>query len=153
MGVITFTSRTKGPLVPAAAAPPVVVTGALGSPSGRAGTFVGSYRLERCLSQHGQLAAAGVFTGELTDVDGSRIGIGARRVTVVACLVTTATGLLVQVGPLDVDLLGLVVGMGEVSVDVRGTCCEDSLRAALELVRPACCREGDALWPCTGQVL
>ncbi len=100
MTVIPFTGRTQrsGTAAPPPAAP-AVVTGSFGSPSGRAGTFVGSYRLERCLSRFGQLAAA----------------------------------LLVQIGPLDVNLLGFLVGVDELSVDVRGTSCEDAVRAALEV--------------------
>ncbi len=48
MTVITFTGRTKRPgtAAPPPAAP-AAVTGSFGSPSGRTGTFVGSYRLER----------------------------------------------------------------------------------------------------------
>ena len=132
MTVIPFTGRTQrsGTAAPPPAAP-AVVTGSFGSPSGRAGTFVGSYRLERCLSRFGQLAAAGVFTGQLTDADGRSIGLGARRTTVAVQVVSTATALLVQIGPLDVNLLGFLVGVDELSVDVRGTSCEDAMRAAL----------------------
>lgn len=134
MTVITFTGRTKRPRTAAPPpAAPAAVTGSFGSPSGRTGTFVGSYRLERCLSRFGQLAAAGVFTGELTDADGRSIGIGARRTTVAVQVVSTATGLLVQIGPLDVNLLGFLVGVDELSVDVRGTSCKDAVREALEV--------------------
>ena len=134
MTVIPFTGRTQrsGTAAPPPAAP-AVVTGSFGSPSGRAGAFVGSYRLERCLSRFGQLAAAGVFTGQLTDADGRGIGLGARRTTVAVQVVSTATALLVQIGPLDVNLLGFLVGVDELSVDVRGTSCEDAIRAALEV--------------------
>lgn len=132
MTVIPFTGRTERSRTAAPPpATPAAVTGSFGSPSGRAGTFVGSYRLERCLSPFGQLAATGVFTGQLTDADGRGIGIGARRTTVAVQVVSTATGLLVQIAALDVNLLGLLVQVDELSVDVRGTSCEDAVRAAL----------------------
>lgn len=133
MTVIPFTARTERLRTAAPPPAPAVVTGSFDSPSGRGGTFLGSYRLERCLSPFGLLAAAGVFTGRLTDADGSRIGIGARRTTVAVEVVTIGTRLLVQIGPLDVNLLGFLVGVDELSVDVRGTSCEDAVCVALEL--------------------
>lgn len=118
------------------------VAGSFGSPSGSGGTFVGSYRLEHCTSQFGQLAAAGVFTGELVDSRGARLGVGARRTTVACQAHRTQDGLEVQVGPVDVNLLGLLVTIGEFSVDVQGSACEEAVRDVLgsapveELSRP-----------------
>ena len=76
MTVLPFTARPSRSLIGTAPplAAPMAVTGSFRSPTGRGGTFTGSYRLEHCSSTLGQLTAAGVFTGELTDADGSPIG-------------------------------------------------------------------------------
>jgi hypothetical protein len=146
----TTTSRTA-PIgsVPGSTAPPATgrlpalpVAGTFGSPSGSGGTFVGHYRLERCTSQFGQLAVAGVFTGELVDSRGARLGVGARRTTVACHARRTHDGIEVQVGPVDVNLLGLLVTVGEFSVDVRRSACEAAVGDVLgpapveELGRP-----------------
>ncbi len=55
----------------------------------------------------GQLRAIVVFTGELVDADGTRVGVGSRRAIVPAEIVRSANGISLSVGPLDVDLLGL----------------------------------------------
>ncbi len=113
------------------------VTGSFGSPSGRAGTFTGSYRLERFVSQYGQLAAAGVFTGELTDADGSRVGMGARRQTsAVEIVAANGTALLRWIRPLHVNLLGFPVIVNELSMDVQQTFRACALREVLRLLEP-----------------
>lgn len=118
--------------------PALPATGSFGSPSGSGGTFVGSYRLERCLAQFGQLAAAGVFTGELVDSRGARLGVGARRTTVAVHAQRTGRGLEVQLGPVDVNLLGFLVTIDELSIDVQGSACEQAVR---DLVGPAAVEE------------
>ena len=121
-----FTRRAKrprpgtGPPLPA----DVVATGTFRSPSGRAGAFTGTYRLERFVSQFGQLAAAGVFAGELTDSDGSHIGMGSRRHTLAVEVIATRTTLLARLGPVDINLLGIIVTITELSLDVDGASAE-----------------------------
>ena len=44
-----------------------------------AGTFAGSYRLDRLLTKDGQTVAAGTLAGELTTDDGRPLGVGSRR--------------------------------------------------------------------------
>ena len=101
-----------------------VATGTFCSPSGRAGAFTGTYRLERFVSQFGQLAAAGVFTGELTDSDGSHIGMGSRRHTAAVEVIASSTTLLARLGPVDVNLHGFLVTIAELSLDVDGASAE-----------------------------
>lgn len=136
MTVLPFTARRlRSPRTGTARryVPAVAVTGTIGSPDGRAGGFTGSYRLERCVSPAGQLAAAGVLTGRLTAADGRQIGIGARRTIVAVDAEVTAAAVLVRIGPLEVNLLGLLVSVHEFWVDVRGTSCERGVREALRL--------------------
>jgi hypothetical protein len=94
------------------------VTGSFWSPRGPAGTFGGSYRLERLLDQFGQTAAAGVFTGELVGADRQRLGTASRRHTAAAELAEGPDGFLARVGPVDVNLLGFLVTVTEFTVVV-----------------------------------
>ena len=92
------------------------LVGTFPAPSGGRGTFTGSYRLERLVNQFGQLAAAGIFTGELHDADGTHVGMCSRRLTCAALVETDAETHLVHIGPVDVNLLGLMVTVQEFSV-------------------------------------
>jgi len=96
--------------------PAGVVTGSFGSPTGSAGTFTGTYRVERLLDQYGHPAAAGVFTGELVDAEGRRIGVGSRRHTAAVELRGDASDgtCEARMGPLDVNLLGFMVSVDEI---------------------------------------
>lgn len=94
------------------------VTGSLHSPRGRIGSFTGSYRLEQFESQFGQIAAAGVFTGVLTDADGSYIGVGSRRHRATVQVAVNATALQIQLGPLNVDLFGFQVTMDSFTINL-----------------------------------
>jgi hypothetical protein len=76
--------------------------------------------LERVVSQLGGTAAVGVFTGELTDADGSHIGMGSRRCTAVVEIIADRTARLARLGPVDVNLLGFRVTVAEVTVDPTG---------------------------------
>jgi hypothetical protein len=60
------------------------IHGTFGSPSGGVGTMTGWMRLERFHVVSDRLCAAGVFTGELLDSDGTTIGVGSRRRSVPA---------------------------------------------------------------------
>jgi hypothetical protein len=97
----------------------VELVGTFPAPSGGRGTFTGSYRLERLVDQFGQLAAAGIFTGELHDADGTHVGMSSRRLTCAAVVETDAETHLVRIGPVDVNLLGLMVSVKEFSVGMR----------------------------------
>ncbi len=124
----TAPPTNSGPGWPIATA--TAVTGSFVSPSGGTGTFTGWYRLERFASEFGQLAAVGLFTGELTDDHGGRIGTSVRRQTAAVEVMASETALLVRVGPLDVNLLGFLVTVTELSVAVQGG------RRALRLLEP-----------------
>jgi hypothetical protein len=91
----------------------------------------GVMRLHRLLIAAGRLRAVVFFTGELLDSDGSRVGVGSRRAVVPAEIVRSSSGIVVSVGPVEVDLIGLTVSveastmaMGSV-VPVQGDDAED----------------------------
>jgi hypothetical protein len=95
------------------------VLGTFQAPDGGRGLFTGAYRLERLLDEHGQLAAAGVFTGELHAADGSHVGTGSRRLTCAAVVGSDSSAYEMRVGPVDVNLLGFMVSVGEFSITMR----------------------------------
>jgi hypothetical protein len=83
------------------------------------GTFAGTLNVTKFVSQGGQLFAIGTITGTLTDALGTVIG----TVTNFAVkLPVTASGscqiLHLELGPLDLDLLGLQVHLNKVVLDI-----------------------------------
>jgi hypothetical protein len=92
------------------------LVGTFPAPSGARGTVTGTYRLERLVDQFGQLAAAGIFTGELRDADGTHVGIASRRLTCAAFVDPYAETHVVRIGPVDVNLLGFMVTVDEFCV-------------------------------------
>lgn len=127
MTILPFVARTDparhGALV-------VVASGSFRSPRGGRGVFSGCYRLERLLPVAGRVVAAGVFTGELTDGDGRRVGLGARRRTTPVDVSRDDGRLLVRIRAAQVDLLGLLVRVDELTLDLHGTPLERALRGA-----------------------
>ena len=120
MTVLPF--RTPSSPTDRGAGPPsstVELVGSFPAPAGGRGAFTGSYRLERLVDQFGQLAAAGIFTGELQAADGTHLGLASRRLTCAAVVETDAGTHLVQIGPVDVNLLGLMVTVPEFTVGLR----------------------------------
>jgi hypothetical protein len=118
MTVLPFPVRRAAGAGAAGPARTAAVTGTFWSPQGAAGSFTGTYRLERLLDQYGLAAAAGVFTGELVGAGGERLGIASRRHTAAAELDRTVEAFLARIGPVDVNLLGLLVTVHEFTVRV-----------------------------------
>jgi hypothetical protein len=93
------------------------IRGTFRSPSRGLGTMTGWMRLERFHVVSDRLCAAGVFTGELLDSDGTTIALCSRRRTVPAELTRSLRDMTVVIGPLDVDLLGLTVSIPAFTMD------------------------------------
>jgi len=102
-------------------APPAAATGRFAASSGKTGAFTGTYRLERFVSQFGQLAAVGVFAGALVDADGAEIGVGSRQQTVAVEVTEGPAGVVARLGPVDVNLFGFLVGVDEIAVTLPPT--------------------------------
>ncbi len=93
------------------------IHGTFRSPSGGLGTMTGWLRLERFHVISDRLCAAGVFTGELLDPEGTTIGVCCRRRTVPAEIARSLHERAVVIGPVDVDLLGLTVSIPAFTMD------------------------------------
>ena len=136
MTVLPFSRRAPGASRRTTAPPVAVVHGSFGSPSGGTGSFSGTYRLEHLVARAGRLAASGVYTGELSDERGRRVGVAARRRTVPVALTAVDGHLRVHLAARDVDLNGLIVAVDELVVEVAGTSAERAVRAGLCLPPP-----------------
>jgi hypothetical protein len=102
------------------AAVPIPITGTFPDLLGGTGTFTGIFTLQQFVSHGGVLSAVGTLTGTLTDSAGTVLG----TVTDLPLTIplTQATGscpiLHLELGPLDLTLLGLMVHLNQVVLDI-----------------------------------
>lgn len=110
------TVAAKPPTATAVTAP---VTGTFTDVLNGTGTFAGSLEITRFSRQAGGIVAVGNLTGTLTDSLGTVIGTVSRSVTLpVTTLQATCDILHLELGPLDLNLLGLVVHLDKVVLDI-----------------------------------
>jgi hypothetical protein len=108
----------------ASAAPPqatgltVPVTGTFTDALGGTGTFTGTYEITRFTTQGGALAAVTTVTGTAVDSLGTTVGAVNQTATVPLAAAGTCDILHLTLGPLDLDLLGLVVHLDQVQLDI-----------------------------------
>lgn len=100
--------------------PQAEISGTFTSPTGRVGTMTGQARVRQIRVDEEHVRATVVFTGRLSDADGSAIGTGSRRATAPAATAEGPHGRAAVIGPVEVDLLGLAVSVRPfvVGVDV-----------------------------------
>ena len=113
----TLVLAPVAPAAPPAASPTSVtapVTGTL--PGG--GTFAGTFTPTRFFAQNGQLMVTGTLTGTLTDALGNAIGTVTQTVTTAVTATGTCPILDLTLGPLDLNLLGLVVHLDTVHLNI-----------------------------------
>ncbi len=122
--IAVLTSFAVAPLMSVQAAPPVPavsvpVTGSFTDVLGGTGTFVGSLTLNSFKVVNGALVAVGTLTGTLTDSLGNVLGTITQPVTLpVGNLSATCQVLHLELGPLDLNLLGLMVHLDKVVLDI-----------------------------------
>ena len=86
--------------------------------SGTGGTFAGTFRLTRFVAGQGGVVANGVVTGVLTAADGTVTSI-VQNVTAAVTPGTTSCQILhLDLGPLNLNLLGLQVDLSRVVLDI-----------------------------------
>ncbi|WP_433385219.1 hypothetical protein ACQPZX_13395 [Actinoplanes sp. CA-142083] len=102
------------------AVPSVPITGTFTDAAGGAGTFVGSFTPSRFAAPNGNLVATGTLTGALTDSAGGAVGTVTQTVSApVGVAQATCRVLDLTLGPLHLDLLGLVVDLNQVHLTIN----------------------------------
>src|ERR671919_63348 len=91
---------------------PVTGTGSDG------GTFTGIFEITRFASQGGQLFAVGDLTGTYTNAQGVATPVAVENIQMPAQATGTCDILDLTLGPLDLDLLGLVVHLDHVHLEI-----------------------------------
>jgi hypothetical protein len=84
------------------------------------GTFSGTATLTRFVNQNGQLTALGVVTGILTNAAGTPMTVVSTFATPVNITQATCSILHLDLGPLNLNLLGLQVDLSEIVLDITG---------------------------------
>lgn len=128
IGVVLAAFVAVGALVPQIAhaakhgstASSALVQGPVSSSSGgAAGTFSGVLHVTKFLAQNGQLTAQGLLNGTITNPDGTTTPVSNQSVT---APVTSASGscaiLNLTLGPLNLNVLGLVVTLNQVNLNI-----------------------------------
>ena len=85
------------------------------------GAFAGTMQIQRFATQNNQLVATGLLTGVVTQVvNGVTTNTSIARTVTVPAAVTNATCdiLNLELGPLHLDLLGLVVDLNRIVLDI-----------------------------------
>jgi hypothetical protein len=125
--VLALSAFTLAPLSAAAAPtvqPPsasitqnIPITGTI--PANAGNTFAGTLNVTDVAVQNGQLVANGTLSGALTDLNGQPIGTVTNvPVTMPLAVTGTCQILHLTLGPLDLNLLGLVVHLNQVNLNI-----------------------------------
>lgn len=99
----------------------IPITGTFTDALGGVGQFTGNFNLQRFAVVDGQLAAVGTLTGTLTDSAGTVLGSIVRTITVLLDSAATQASceiLHLELGPLDLNLLGLEVHLNRIVLDI-----------------------------------
>jgi len=99
----------------------VPITGTFTDAAGGTGRFVGSFNLQRFALVNNQVVAVGTLTGTLTDSLGNVLGSILNTVRMIlnqAATQATCEILHLELGPLDLNLLGLTVHLNQVVLDI-----------------------------------
>jgi len=94
------------------------VTGTFTDALGGTGTFAGQFTLTRFTSQNGSLAAVGTLTGTLTDSLGTVLGSVTQTLTIPVTASGSCQVLHLELGPLNLNLLGLMVHLDKIVLDI-----------------------------------
>jgi phage-related protein len=108
--------------VPAAVAaiPSTPVTGTFTDAAGGAGSFAGTFTPTSFSEQDGSLVANGTLTGTLTDSAGGAVGTVDQSISTPAAVAQATCRVLdLTLGPLHLDLLGLVVDLNQVHLTIN----------------------------------
>ena len=83
------------------------------------GGFTGVFDLNRFVIRNGQLAAVGTLTGTVTNAAGQTVGAIVQTVTLSLITINATCDILhLELGPIDLNLLGLVVHVDKIVIDI-----------------------------------
>lgn len=83
------------------------------------GAFTGVFSLTRFVVRNGQLAAVGTLTGTVTNSVGQTVGAVVRNLTLSLITINATCDILhLELGPIDLNLLGLVVHVDKIVIDI-----------------------------------
>ena len=121
---VTLVAVCLGLLMPthaSAALAGVPITGTFTDALGAPGHFVGTYNLQSFGVQNGRLVAIGTLVGSLTDSTGALLGsvVTGNVALPVGGLTGTCQILNLTLGPLHLNLLGLVVNLNQVHLVIN----------------------------------
>lgn len=106
---------------PAAASPftNIPVTATISNAAGTVGTFTGTMNITRFVTRNNQLMALGTVSGTLTSATGQKLG-SVTNAPMAAPVAATATCQILHLtlGPLDLNLLGLMVHLNQVVLNI-----------------------------------
>lgn len=116
-GALMATTATAAPPGTGAATEPI--TGTFTDALGGTGTFTGTLTVNRVVRDGSEMAARGTVTGTLTDSTGTVLGTVTNQAATVPLQATGTCDILqLTLGPLDLNLLGLVVHLDQVVLDI-----------------------------------
>ena len=104
------------------------------------GTFNGTATITRFINQQGQLTALGIVTGILTNAAGTPTTVVSTFATPVNITQATCSILHLDLGPLNLNLLGLQVDLSRI------VCSTSPARPAREICSATCCAASPDCW-------
>jgi hypothetical protein len=103
------------PSAPAAPAPVTALATPITGTTADGGSFAGSFAPSRFSTKNGKLLATGVLTGTLKNASGATVGSVTQTVSAPAAITAASCSILnLVLGPLHLNLLGLVVDLNQV---------------------------------------
>ena len=120
LGLFTLPSAFARPNSVAAGVA-VPITGTFTDAGGGTGRFAGTFNIQRFAQNGDQIVAVGTLTGTLTDSLGNVLGSIVRTINLILNSAATQASceiLHLELGPLDLNLLGLVVHLNQVVLDI-----------------------------------
>ncbi|MBU2663599.1 hypothetical protein KOI35_08780 [Actinoplanes bogorensis] len=116
---MSATAAVAAPPAQAAAVPGAPITGTFTDAAGGTGTFAGTFTPAKFSAPDGHLLATGTLVGTLTDSTGANVGTVNKSVSAPAAIQATCRILDLTLGPLHLDLLGLVVDLNQVHLTIN----------------------------------
>ena len=108
----------------------VPITGTFTDAVGGTGRFVGNFNIQRFTVSNNQIVAVGTLTGTLTDSLGTVLGSIVNTISMIlnqAATQATCEILHLELGSLDLNLLGLVVHLNRVVLDISAVAAPGNL--------------------------